>query len=284
MATKKKTKVEEIMEMSGNGFHTRVVKLLREQKWTVLVSPYYSDNFTDKPREVDIIAEKKFPVYDFSTWLGTINVHLFIECKYINKDTIFWLDEKEKSRAIERVTADTGLEHLNSTNHHYISDLPVAKLFSSDKSRGDDYEPINKAINQNLNSLIYYRNRKNLFPDDPRTRNEMLKEVSYPLIVVNSFNNFYQTNMADDTGKHELITEPFQLEVNYAYIDGDKGGRNEYFLIDVVSIDKLTAFLAMIENNDVTPIRENVAFDEIRKRAQRQNQQNQRGFGNNSAR
>ena len=114
MATKKKTGVEKIMEKSGNSFHARVVKLLRDQKWTVLVSPYYSDNFTDKPREIDIIAERKFDINDFiSDWLGTLNVRLFIECKYINGKTVFWFDEKDKAKATERIKDDTGMEYSN---------------------------------------------------------------------------------------------------------------------------------------------------------------------------
>ena len=77
--------VQKIIEKSGNSFHSRVVKLLRDEKWTVLVSPYYSDNFTDKPREIDVIAERNLDVSDFiRDWLGTLNVRLFIECKYTN--------------------------------------------------------------------------------------------------------------------------------------------------------------------------------------------------------
>lgn len=36
---------------------------LRGRGWTVTVSPYYSENFTDKPREIDIIAEKAVPIW-----------------------------------------------------------------------------------------------------------------------------------------------------------------------------------------------------------------------------
>jgi hypothetical protein len=285
--TKKKTAVEEIMERSGNGFHTRVVNLLREQKWTTLVSPYYSDNFTDKPREIDIIAERKFDVNDFiSDWLGTLNIRLFVECKYITGDTVFWFDNKDIARATERIMADTGMDHpnhnINIQELHYFADVPVAKLFSSEKSRGEDNEIMNKAINQNLNALVYYRNRTDLIPNDPHFRNQVLRRVSYPIIVVNSYEHFFRTSMADGTGKVEPITEPFQLEVNYAYVDKERTGRNEYFLIDVVSFDKLPEFLAMLEKTDIKAVIGKLCWEERQKKADRQNRE--RGAGNNSAR
>jgi len=271
MTTKKKTAIDKIMEKSGNSFHTRVVKLLREQKWTVLVSPYYSDNFTDKPREIDIVTERKFDVNNFiGNWLGTLNIRLFIECKYITGNTVFWFDNKDKDRATERIMTDTGMDHpdhnINIKKLHYFADVPVAKLFSSEKSRNEGNEWMNKAINQNLNALVYYRNRTNLIPEDPNSPSQVLRCVPYPVIVVNSFENFFRTNMADDTEKVEPIIEPFQLEVNYAYIDKDRNEHNEYFLIDVVSIDKLSDFLLMLEKTDIKAIKEKLVFEERQNR------------------
>lgn len=275
MVTKKKTKVNEIMEKSGNGFHSRVVKLLREQKWIVLVSPYYSDNFTDKPREIDIVAERKFDINEFiGGWLGTLDIRLFIECKYITGDTVFWFDSKDKNRAIERMMSDTGMEHpdrnINIRKLHYFSDMPVAKLFSSEKSRGEDNELMNKAVNQSLNALVYYRHRGGLIPENPRIRNRTLRQVPYPLIVVNSFEHFFSTSMDDDTGKVEPITEPFQLEVNYAYVDKDRNSHNEYFLIDVVSIDKMEEFLSMLEKTDIDSIKDDIGWEERLKHSKMQ--------------
>src|SRR3989344_4994108 len=253
MVKKKKTAIEKIMEKSGNGFHARVVNLLRAQKWPTLVSPYYSDNFTDKPREIDIIAVRDF-------------------------------DENDSARATERIMTDTGMDHpsdnINIQELHYFTNVPVAKLFSSEKSRSDDNELMNKAINQNLNALVYYRNRANLMPNDPNYRNQVLRRLSYPIIVVNSYEYFYSTSMADDTGKVEPITDSFQLEANYAYVDKERTGRNEYFLIDVVSIDKLPEFLAMLEKTDVKAVSGKISWEERHKKVVRQNR---RGLGNDSS-
>lgn len=282
MKKEKKSTIEEIIEKSGNSFHSRVVNKLRDEKWSVLVSPHYNDNFTDKPREIDIIAEKKFDVKDFIyDWLGTVNVLLFIECKYINNETVFWFENKDIKRATERIMRDTGLEDPNRNvgiqKHHYYADTPIAKLFASGSGKSEDNEVINKAINQVLNATVYYRHRGDLkiATTERGYVERSLKRVPYPLIVVNSFDNFHATEMNGD-GTAKPITEPFQLEVNYAYTDKDRNGHNEYFLIDVVSLDKLPEFLSsVIEKLDVATISEKLIWD---KRMQPQQQQRNRGL------
>ena len=265
--TKKKNEVAEIIEKSGNSFHSRVVNLLRKEGWTVLVSPYYSDNFTDKPREIDIIAEKKFNIDIFgSGWIGTLDVRLFVECKYINGKTVFWFDTKDKEKATERIMEDTGMEHphhnINIEKLHYFQDVPVAKLFASEKSRGEEHEIWSKAINQNLNALVYYRNKNDLIPPDKNLMQKVLRRVSFPIIACSSFENLYRTDMANESGESEQITKPFQLEVNYAYVNRARVGLNEYFLIDVVSIELLSEFLATLGKTDIQAIKEKIAWDE----------------------
>lgn len=266
--TKKKSDVQEIIERSGNSFHSRVVNKLRELEWSVLVSPHYSDNFTDKPREIDIIAEKKFDVHEFiHDWLGTLNVRLFIECKYVGDDLVFWFEGKDIERATQRIMRDTRMDdprkNTEITKHHYYANTPVAKLWASNSKKSEDNEVINKAINQVLNGTIYYRSRNDLklVPSKNGYVDRVLKRVSYPLIVVNSFDNFHATQMNGD-GAPEPITEPFALEVNYAYTDKDRNGVSEYFLIDVVSLDKLPDFLASaIEKADVAALAEKICWD-----------------------
>lgn len=274
-------KAQEIIERSGNSFHSRVVNKLRELEWGVLVSPHYSDNFTDKPREIDIIAEKKFDVNEFmNDWLGTLNARLFIECKYITGDTVFWFEAKDLERATKRIMRDTGMEDPNQNTgiqqHHYYTNVPVAKLWASDSKKGEDNEAISKAINQVLNGMIYYRSGGDLkiAPSKKGYADRVLKRVSYPLIVVNSFDGFHSTPMSGN-GESQPITEPFALEVNYTYTDKDRNGVNEYFLIDVVSLDKLPEFLeSAIEKADVAALSEKIRWDKRIDRSQDRNRHN----------
>jgi hypothetical protein len=262
--------IEEIMEKSGNVFHSQVVKMLRDKGWFVVVSPYYSDNFTDKPREIDIIAEKKFDAKsNFGAWLGTISVRLFVECKYVANHNVFWFDSIDKDKIIDRIKSDTSVDYLdfdrNVKKHHYLVDSSVAKLFSSEKNRNGENELIGKAINQNLNALVYYRNKTDFMPEDLQRPSRVLQSVSYPIIIVNSFDKFFRTDMEDVEKEVISITEPFKLEVNYAYIDKEKNTKNEYFLIDVLSIDNLDDFFSSIEENEIKEIRGKLDWDEWQK-------------------
>ena len=74
--------------------------------------------------------------------------------------------------------------------------------------------------------------------------------LCYPLIVVDAFDNLRQINFADSQ-EMTPVTDNFQLEVNYAYVDHARSPRDEYFLIDVVSVDRLDAFLADLVAMDV---------------------------------
>jgi hypothetical protein len=259
------TEAKELAKKSGNSFHSRVVNLLRQEGWSVLVSPYYSDNFTEKPREIDIIAEKKFDVNEFALgWIGTIDVRLLIECKYLNGKTVFWFDAKDKEKAAGRVKKDTGMEHPNHDTQglHHLEDTPVAKLFVSDKGGGGENDIWSKAINQNLNAFVYYRGKTDLIiPQDKHRVQRTILYVSYPLIVCNSFDTLYRTDMADEDEEIVPLAKPFQLEVNYAYTNVAHVGINEYFLIDVLSIKSLPAFLANLEKMDIAAIQKKVLWE-----------------------
>lgn len=253
MSAKSKDKIQEIIEASGNNFHSNVIKFLREKEWSVLISPYYNDNATDKAREIDIIAEKAFGVNNiFGRTKGWLNVRFIIECKYINTETVFWFDVKDKKKAEERVIRDTPLTKDNTftQKHHYMSDERVAKLFSSAKSKDLSNEPIYKAINQSLNAMIYFRYE----PPIQRQNVRILRTVCYPIIILNDFNKIFSVDIGES--KYSGITDNFfQLEINYAYLDSNKKNENEYFLIDVIDFSHLDDFLSDTLTKDIEAIK-----------------------------
>lgn len=252
MSEKSKDKIQEIIEASGNNFHSSVIKFLREKGWGVLISPYYNDNATDKAREIDIIAEKAFGVNNiFGRTKGWLNVRFIIECKYLNTETVFWFDSKDKKRAEERVIMDTPLsrDNISMQRHHYIQDTRVAKLFSSEKSKDLVNEPIYKAINQNLNALIYFRHEASMLLQDQ----QILSTVCYPIIILNDFTKIFSVNIGENTYSN-VMDKFFQMEINYAYMDTNKHNMNEYFLIDVVDFSHLDAFLSEIQTKDIDAI------------------------------
>lgn len=255
MNKKPKDKIQEIIEASGNNFHSKVVNFLREKEWSVLISPYYNDYASDKAREIDIIAEKPFEVKVKNIYGKTkewLNIRFIIECKYINTETVFWFDAKDIKRAEERVVRDTPLRENNSytQKHHYLTGKRVAKLFSSKKDKDLSNELIYKAINQSLNAMIYFRYKHPMLLQERR----ILRTVCYPIIILNDFKKIFSVNIGESKYSN-IVDKFFQLEINYAYLDTDKNNMNEYFLIDVVDFSHMDDFLSEIQTNDIVAIK-----------------------------
>ena len=248
---------KKIIDESGNGFHCRVLNEFRSKGWNTLVSPYYLDEISNKPREIDLVAEKEFEYNDnFSSKYGTINVKLFIECKYITQKVVFWFDNKDIISARKWVLSNTSLLDNNvlTDQHSYLTkNLMVAKLFSSKTKQNPENEPIYKAINQSLNAMVYLRSRGSIIPPIPKRHSNILTTFSYPIIICNSFDNFYRVEMLNQDNPHK-IDDNFQLEVNYAYMDSNKNNKNEFFQIDVIDFNKLDSYLGIIDS-DVNTIK-----------------------------
>ncbi len=264
-------KIKKLIEESGNNLHYKVVDFLRSKGWYVSVSPYYTDNFSDKPREIDIIAEKNFPINTpFGGFMGTINVQLFIECKYIKEDTVFWFDKKNDREALALVLRTTPLEDPRSWSmtekHHYLANLFVAKLFATSQSKGQspDGEVFYKAITQSLNAMIAYARSGSLLPNMSLfngVRNDKIEALlKYPVIVCNSFENLYKHDVTNDNDP-ENITENFQIETQYAYFDESRKQKNEFFLIDVTSLDTLDNYLNLLTDTDLAAIIEKKSWE-----------------------
>jgi hypothetical protein len=244
-------KLEKLISTSGNSFHFEVVNFLRDKGWEVLISPFYTDNTTDKPREIDIIAEKTFEIMDnFGQEYGSMNIQLTIECKYINDLTVFWFDKPDENKLNDKIVSDMSLNirssyeignHINAStpNHHYLK-VEVAKLYTTNTGSKNEQEIMFKAINQSLSSHIYFERNTTIIKKVPQLKSTL----RYPMIVCKNFDNFYR---ADNKKK---IENNFLLEVNYAYYDEQRKSKEEYFLIDVINFEKFEDFLNMLEANE----------------------------------
>jgi len=249
--------VKSIIDESGNSFHCCVLNEFKTKGWHTLISPYYMDSISNKPREIDLVAEKAFKYeHLFNDKYGTINAKLFIECKYITQKVVFWFDEKNIKAAKDWVLTKTPLRENNvyfQKHSYFTQNKMVAKLFGSKTKPNQENEPIYKALNQSLNSMVYLRSKGSIIDIKPNRLNSVLESFSYPVIVCNSFDNFYRVNMTNQDSPQKII-ENFQLEVNYAYIDKNNITRSEFFLIDVIDFNKLDDYLVIIDS-DVDTIR-----------------------------
>ena len=244
--------VNSIINESGNSFHCRVANYLREKGWHTLISPYYMDSSSNKPREIDLIVEKSWRCDDeFEGKYGTINIKLFIECKYIPQTNVFWFSEKDLVSTNKWLRDYTPLPERNmfTESHHYLAtNNKVAKLFASKTRPNIENEVIYKALNQSLNAMVYLRHRESIIPIPNDRRSNILSTIELPVILCNSFKKFYRIEM-DDSSNPKVIDDNFQLEVNYAYLDRNKNNKNEFFLIDIVDFNMIDEFLNQIDSD-----------------------------------
>ncbi len=246
-------KVKELIARSGNTFHCKVLKYLKDKGWTVLISPYYNDNISNKPREIDLIAEKAFAcIFDHSgTAVGTVNVKLYIECKHISQKTVFWFYDKNQDSAVDLVTQSTPMKKDNfyTKKHHYLAEGDrVAKLFADERSNSSETEIFYKALNQCLNAMIYHRGKGTIIKL-PSSRQGFIKGiVDYPIIVCNSFDNLFRVEIDTEVAPR-TINDNFQLEVNYAYTNSFGKSADEYFLIDIIDFSLIDKFLEKMESD-----------------------------------
>lgn len=245
----KEQKINTLIEDSGILTHFKTTKILRENNWSVLVSPYYHDSISDTIRETDLVAEKRFDSGHQQNSSTQVNIQLFIECKYIKQEIVFWFDEVDKHAryaAIDSLAKETGLTiaydraggyDAGWKEFHYLQTDSVAKLFSTNSNKED---VIYKAMNQSLHSQIYYRQRgkRPIFHKFNEHREIHSQIIQYPIIVCDNFDNLLQLKFKDDSKFYtDKITNHFLLETNY---------RDDYFLIDIVDLNYLETFLKEI--------------------------------------
>ena len=92
--------VTQLVSGSGNNFHAKVAPWIQSDGWYVSVSPYYLDQTPNKPREIDLVAEKLWPVVDmFNRHTDDVVIRLFIECKFVSSYSVFWFTDKDMKAA-----------------------------------------------------------------------------------------------------------------------------------------------------------------------------------------
>jgi hypothetical protein len=237
---------------SGNSFHAKVARWFKENDWQVVVSPYYMDQSQSKAREIDLIAEKLFPINDFFGHAkGYIAVRLFIECKFVPTHSVFWFTDKDMRSADNLVCASGVFRSGNSytEKHHYLSTQSrVAKLFATKADKSTETEPFYKALNQSLNAMVSMRGTQLSNQTVKKSFRLPVHILEFPVIVCNSFDNLFEVDFYGDT-QPTALENNFQLEVRYAYVNRNSEQNDEYFLLDVIEYNQLETFTRAIQSD-----------------------------------
>jgi hypothetical protein len=247
---------EEVLRLvseSGNNFHAKVARWLQADGWHVTVSPYYMDQTQNKAREIDLVAEKLWPVMDRwgSQPIGDVAVRLFVECKFIPSYSVFWFTNKD-ALAAEKLVCTSGpfrADNMYTKKHHYLAKSPrVAKLFAASIGRGTDNDPYYKALNQVLNAMVSMRGSQITVPALLKRGRRPMALLQFPVVVCSSFQQMHAVDFFEDSTP-QPVTENFQLEIQYAYLDRSATQRDEHLLLDFVEFDQLKRFTDVIEED-----------------------------------
>ncbi len=241
--------IVKLIENSGNNFHSKVARWLSDNNWHVIVSPYYMDQTQNKAREIDLIAEKIWPIINHGSESGYhVAVRLFIECKFVPSYSVFWFAEKDQESALNLVCNKIFRpDNMYTKMHHYLaSSEKVAKIFSTNPAKAIENDPFYKALNQALNAMVSMSGRPVSVPELKEFRSGPKAVLEFPVIVCSSFDKIYSTDFYKDVTPQK-IDNNFQLEVRYAYVDKQGKQKDDYFLLDFVEFDNIDQFIQSIE-------------------------------------
>ncbi len=251
------TVVTQLIEGSGNNFHAKVARWFNANGWHVVVSPYYLDQMQSKARELDLVVEKLWPLTDdWGRRRGDVVVRLFVECKFVVSETVFWFASKNMASALSLVCNCEPFRKDNTLTqkHHYLATSPkVAKIFASNNAKSSENEPFYRALNQALNATVAMRAQSPSHPELAKRRNGKTVVLQYPVVVCSSFSQLYAVDFLADSDP-SAITDNFQLEVQYAFLDTGGNQRDDYFLLDFIEFDKLEAYGATIDAGAVAAV------------------------------
>lgn len=243
-------KIKELVAKSGNNFHSKVARWFANQDWDITVSPYYLDQMQGKAREIDLIVEKYLEMHVQGKYLGYLVVRLFVECKFVNQDAVFWFAKQDKHSTQKLIHSSIGADpdtNLKPSYHHYFkNNRKVAKLFASNAERFTENEIFYRALNQTLNSMTSMRNRPTSIRELEDFPEHVKAIVNFPVIVCNSFERVFAVDFFSDSEPNP-VEENFLFEVRYAYIDEQNQHKNEYFLLDFVDFSQLDKFVDLVD-------------------------------------
>jgi hypothetical protein len=272
---KEKDPFRELIKKSGHNLHLEVAKILESKGWQVELSPYYYDEVIERPREIDIVAskEKSHGVVG-SGETKRYKIFLFIECKYLNKEVVFWEvvfwiakpNFEKIRRAILKIPKGVNfsedlkiapLEKLKGifSFHRYFKAPFIAKLYATnEKDRKDPREdPIFSSFTNAIHSLISFRDESDISEAG----------IYYPVVVYEPGERV-RILLPGETENYKKLTEIGQdillLEVNYLYkcFTGNYPdfSRRSYtiqrqlFFVDFVEKNNLNRFLDELEDED----------------------------------
>ena len=255
-----------IQEKSGNNLHLENVDFLKKLDWSVDISPYYCDDFTDKPREIDIIATRKIQILE-GAWEENknfwFNVVLFIECKNFTNNLNFRIFNNDQKLSKEILCNQSLNLYLGAMiketenqlkNHHYLITPMIAKLYDYPKKDKNGKDNVFDAMTQSLKSYIFFKDKK---------AEGVKGGIYYPMVIYDKIDGIYSMSKNNREDKYldslkKSKNNIFHLKYSYPktdFISSRTKNLTEDFYIDFIHKDELGNFLTNIEKNEIEKIK-----------------------------
>lgn len=249
---------KKIIEKSGNNLHIDTVNLLETMQWDVDLSSYYYDDTANKPREIDIIAQRNVSVIDPLKKISVdeFKLFLFIECKYFKNEVAFWARRNRKEEAKEAMIIE-GLDKeylLGPGNlfrdHHYLRERFIGTLYDSfPKEQGAVFN----AVTQPIKSLTFFKERFYKM----EVEKGLTKAIYYPIVVYSGIEGICDirrkgVDLDKLEPKKELI---FGLNYSYRSVVDNKLKTNRFY-IDFIHQSRLGNFIEDVIQGELSELRQ----------------------------
>lgn len=239
---KEKQTPDEIVNLSGHNLHLRIASILEKEGWKVAISPYYVDDLTDKPREIDIVARKYFTYESRADKeQKTFYLVLVIDCKHLNQNVVIWGKENQLKGQAIFTNMENRLSKLTESSENwsrYSKYWGVGRLISEGSKSNSLQEGILQAVKATLDVF--------------RTSNS--PSVFFPAVVYELEENVKISsvgNMAFGDTKPKAIDADWIFHINYAYLDytlAPSGKRRQRdFYVDLVEEKNFIDFLHKLD-------------------------------------
>jgi len=229
--------LKDAIQKSGNNLHLKVVEYLQNANWTVDISAYYLDDTTNKPREIDIIAQKKIYLKNInSSHPQDFSVLLFIECKHLSGEIVFWTQDRSnelifKRKGLAKFSGNIKEENISS-GHHYFLPPSVGKLYTT-VGKDEVFDGITQPVKA-LTSFMDYERSSGLY---------------YPICIYEGTPELHLIKSGADIKNLDKLETVKNLivELNYSWRKMAGQPTKEYFAIDLTHIDELAKLIDIID-------------------------------------
>lgn len=248
MGKPKDVNIKSVFEKCGVNLEVTTEWLLKDNGWSVDTNIFFSDPYSNIPREIDIVAHKIHPFCTDNYFNNPFDFdfRLFIECKYIQENIRIWLytrplDPEKIVKALKGIELYNDIASFSNwrdedgsffatfSEHRFFSINEIAyQSTDNQKDRGFGIPWVQQIAHAMMSNRFVYNTHAKY-------------GVSYGIIVVNDMSRI--TLWMWDWS-YKILNSSTLFELDYI----DNKNNPKYILVQIVPIDELSKFLTSLDD------------------------------------